>query len=67
MSRRMSEQMLAVLRNAEAGRGLISHVSGLAAMGGASGTVYALRKRGLIGQDQRLTPAGVEALKTGRV
>jgi hypothetical protein len=62
MSAALSPAMLDMLRNLAAGKSPTAGLTGRSAMGGASGTLTALHRRGLL-KDMVVTAAGHEALK----
>lgn len=67
-SRRLSESMLAVLRQAAKGAPLTAHLRGRSAFGGFEGTVLALYRRGLLDHATgTLTEAGQQAVEADRV
>lgn len=59
---RPSPAMLAAMRNLAAGKRPNAGLSGRSAHGGLSGTMVALRRRGWINAEERLTDAGRAAL-----
>lgn len=63
--RKLSARMLEVLGHAEAGRPLETGCRTQAEYGGLSGTLYALRNRGLL-RGQGITDAGRAALADAR-
>jgi hypothetical protein len=51
-----------VMRNLLAGRSASAGVEGMSGYGGLQGTLMSLRRRGLLDDDNELTPAGLVAL-----
>ena len=63
MQRLPSQAGRKALLNIAAGRCSSHGLSGMSAFGGHSGTMQALRDRGLVGDDHRLTEAGLAMVK----
>lgn len=67
MSARLSAAMVRMLENCEAGRRIDAGLFGRSQWGGATRTIGALLKRGLIYRNEdKLTPQGVDALAQHR-
>lgn len=66
MSKKLSDAMLAALRNLAAGREASHGLTGRSAYGGLCRTILALKNWGLIDASHNVTLAGRDALRTGR-
>ncbi len=64
---KISPAMRAILSNLEAGRRPLAHLHGASQMGGSTGTVRALLKRGLIDDEFKITEVGRDALALARL
>ena len=60
---KLSDKMLTVLRDMHEGRGTHHNCRGLSKHGGRSCTLLALRQRGLIDRDYKITAAGVAVVE----
>lgn len=63
--KKLSDAMRAVLRNLSVGKPADFGQSGMSAAGGLTGTMRALRKRGLVDNNGTITQAGRDAARTG--
>ena len=62
MKNRLTDSMTAMLKCAQDGRGLYSWARGRSQRGGATATEEALKQRGLLSRDGRITDEGRKAL-----